>query len=63
MMIRALIAALPLATVLAACGDAVTAPRQVDIATEFSSPAFTASTDTVPSDTTSDTGGPLGSGS
>ena len=63
MTLRTLIAALPLALVLAGCGESVTAPQRVDTTVEVRSAAFTIASDTVPSDTTSRTGGGMGSGS
>ena len=60
--IRTLIAALPLAIVLSGCGGSVTAPQQVDTMVDVSSPAFTIAPDTLPRDTSSRTGGTMGSG-
>ena len=62
MMIRTLIAALPFAIVLSGCGGSVTAPQPVDTTAAVSSPAFTIASDTVSRDTTSRTGGTMGSG-
>ncbi|HZG44064.1 MAG TPA: hypothetical protein VEY93_14045 [Longimicrobium sp.] len=53
---------MPLALVLAGCGDSVTAPQQVDTPVQVGSPALTIVGDTVPRDTTSRTGGTMGSG-
>ncbi|MBW3655309.1 MAG: hypothetical protein KY444_04330 [Gemmatimonadetes bacterium] len=64
MMIRTLIAALPLVLVLSACGGSVTAPQHAEPTTAASySSSQTVVTDTAQSDTTSVTGGPMGSGS
>lgn len=74
MMIRTLIAALPLVLVLSGCGASVTAPEAAETTREVSSSSVAAdttyidTTDTtsataVASDTTSLTGGPMGSGS
>jgi hypothetical protein len=62
MMIRTLIAALSLASVLSGCGDSVTAPQQVDTTVDVSSATLATISDTVPRDTTSRTGGTMGSG-
>jgi hypothetical protein len=62
MTIRTLIAALPLALVLAGCGDSVTAPQQVDTTVEVHAATLSIVGDTVPRDTTSRTGGTMGSG-
>lgn len=70
MMIRPLIAALPLVLVLSGCGGSVTAPREAETTTavSYSSVATdttatdTTDTTTVASDTTSVTGGTMGSG-
>jgi hypothetical protein len=61
MTIRTLLAALPLAIVLSGCGDSVTAPRQVDTPAGVSAALATVG-DTIPRDTTSRTGGTMGSG-
>lgn len=63
MMIRTLIAALPLVLVLSGCGDSVTAPQEAEKTTEVSFSGLTTVTDTVTSDNSSRTGGPMGSGS
>jgi ABC-type glycerol-3-phosphate transport system substrate-binding protein len=62
MMIRTLIAALPLVLVLSGCGGSVTAPREAETTTEVSYSSGTAVADTVRSDSTSRTGGTMGSG-
>ncbi len=63
MMIRTLIAALPLALVLSGCGDSVTAPQEAETTTEASFSGLTTVTDTIKSNSTSRTGGGMGSGS
>jgi uncharacterized protein YceK len=68
MMIRPLIAALPLVLVLSGCGGSVTAPEAAETtrkASYSSVAADTTDTDTtatIASDTTSLTGGTMGSG-
>lgn len=63
MMIRTLVAALPLVLVLSACGASVTAPQETETTTEVPFFSHTAVTDTIKNDSTSRTGGPMGSGS
>ncbi|HEY0023942.1 MAG TPA: hypothetical protein VGB24_13570 [Longimicrobium sp.] len=63
MMIRTLAAALPLVLVLSGCGSSVTAPQEAETTTEVSFSGLTTVTDSVKSDSTSRTGGPMGSGS
>jgi ABC-type glycerol-3-phosphate transport system substrate-binding protein len=74
MMIRTLIAALPLVLVLSGCGGSMTAPQEAEttrevsyssVATDtaYTDDSYTDTTAAVASDTTSLTGGPMGSGS
>jgi outer membrane lipoprotein-sorting protein len=63
MMIRTLIAALPLVLVLSGCGESVTGPQAAETAAEASYSSLTTATDTAKSDSTSRTGGGMGSGS
>jgi uncharacterized protein YceK len=63
MMIRTLLAALPLVLVLSGCGRSVTAPREAATAAEVSYSSGTTVTDSIRRDTTSRTGGGMGSGS
>ncbi|HEY7768931.1 hypothetical protein [Longimicrobium sp.] len=67
MMIRTVIAALPLVLVLSGCSSSATAPEATRRASYSSVAPDTIDTDTttatVASDTTSLTGGPMGSGS
>lgn len=62
MMIRTLTAALPLVLVLSGCGASVTAPQEAETTTDVSFSGLTTVTDTIKSDSTSRTGGTMGSG-
>lgn len=63
MMIRTVIATLPLVLVLSGCGSSVTAPQEAETTTEVSFSGLTAVTDPVKADSSSRTGGGMGSGS
>jgi ABC-type glycerol-3-phosphate transport system substrate-binding protein len=63
MMIRTLIAALPLVLVLSGCGASVTAPETAETTRDPSFSGLTTVTDPVKSDSSSRTGGGMGSGS
>ncbi|HEY0038123.1 MAG TPA: hypothetical protein VGB66_15600 [Longimicrobium sp.] len=69
MMIRTVIAALPLVLVLSGCSGSATAPEAAETTRKASYSSVAAdtidadTTDTIASDTTSLTGGPMGSGS
>ncbi|CAA9295841.1 MAG: hypothetical protein AVDCRST_MAG89-124 [uncultured Gemmatimonadetes bacterium] len=60
---RTLIAVLPLVLVLSGCRGSVTAPQETETTAEVSQPSLTTVTDTARSDSTSRTGGGMGSGS
>jgi uncharacterized protein YceK len=61
-MIRTLTAALPLVLVLSGCGASVTAPQEAETTAEASYSSGTAVNDPIKSDSTSRTGGTMGSG-